>query len=160
MEKLYNEHIVVLWIRLPFVKHTLWIIHFQGRRRRGPQSTCPRTFKSGWHKWVLAVLSKFVGPVRQLNIRDQNCKNAFWQSKVYRSQWPAQCANMSDILDFNRFCRQDRKISRTLKSANSTFSRVRWRDVVCRWFEIWQRFIEGFYIISKWLHVFEFIHVH
>ena len=30
------------------------------------------------------------------------------------------------------------------KSANSMFSRVGWRDVACRWFEIWQRFIEGF----------------
>ena len=34
--------------------------------------------------------------------------------EVYRSQWPAQCAYMSDIPDFNRFCWQDRKILRAL----------------------------------------------
>ena len=37
-----------------------------------------------------------------------------WQLKVYRSQWLTQCAYMSDIPDFNRFCRQDRKISTAL----------------------------------------------
>ena len=35
-----------------------------------------------------------------------------------------------------------------IKSANSTFSCVRWRDVACRWFEIWQCFIQGFYHIK------------
>ena len=34
--------------------------------------------------------------------------------EVFRSQWPTQCAHMSDIPDFNRFCRQDRKILRAL----------------------------------------------
>ena len=36
-----------------------------------------------------------------------------------------------------------------IKSANSTFSCVRWQDVACRWFEIWQHFIEGFYHIKR-----------
>ena len=34
--------------------------------------------------------------------------------EVFRSQWPTQCAHMSDIPDFNRFCRQDWKILRAL----------------------------------------------
>ena len=34
--------------------------------------------------------------------------------EVFRSQWPMQCAYTSDIPDFNRFCRQDRKILRAL----------------------------------------------
>ena len=34
--------------------------------------------------------------------------------EVFRSQWLTQCAHMSDIPDFNRFCRQDRKILRAL----------------------------------------------
>ena len=34
--------------------------------------------------------------------------------EVFRSQWPTQCAHMSDNPDFNRFCRQDRKILRAL----------------------------------------------
>ena len=39
--------------------------------------------------------------------RDQNCESAIWQLKFF-------CAHMSDIPDFNRFCRQDRKILRAL----------------------------------------------
>ena len=49
-------------------------------------------------------------------------------------------------------------ITVAIKYANSTLRGVRWRDVACRWFEIWQHFIEGS-IISKRLHVFECIHV-
>ena len=36
-----------------------------------------------------------------------------------------------------------------IKSAYSTFSRVRWRDIACRWFKNWQRFIQGFYHIER-----------
>ena len=48
--------------------------------------------------------------------RIQKYESAFRQLKVYWSQWPRQWASLSDISDFHRFCRQDRKISRTLIS--------------------------------------------
>ena len=57
-----------------------------------------------------------------------------WQLKVYRSQWLAQCANMSDIIDLYRFCRQDRKISRTL------IGRSRKGGISLSYTYVWQHF--------------------
>ena len=77
------------------------------------------------------------------------------QDLVNQSQistgWKLEWANYSIHVTKNfyvslRKCLQILHVA--IKSANSVFSRVRWPDVACRWFEIWQRLFEGFYHIK------------
>ena len=78
-------------------KHKIWVIH----TFETPASlrVMAQTFNWGSDRNILSG-----SELRKRNLAIE----------VFRSQWPTQCAHMSDIPDFNRFCRQDRKILRAL----------------------------------------------
>ena len=78
-------------------KHIIWVIH---------------TFETPASLHVLAQTFNWGSDRNILSGSELRKRNL--AIEVYRSQWPAQCAYMSDIPDFNRFCWQDRKILRAL----------------------------------------------
>ena len=78
-------------------KHKIWVIH---------------TFETPASLRVLAQTFNWGSDRNILSGSELRKRNL--AIEVFRSQWPTQCAHMSDIPDFNRFCRQDRKILRAL----------------------------------------------
>ena len=78
-------------------KHKIWVIH---------------TFETPASLRVLAQTFNWGSDRNILSGSELRKRNL--AIEVFRSQWPTQCAHMSDIPDFNRFCRKDRKILRAL----------------------------------------------
>ena len=78
-------------------KHKIWVIH---------------TFETPASLRVLAQTFNWGSDRNILSGSELRKRNL--AIEVFRSQWPTQCAYTSDIPDFNRFCRQDRKILRAL----------------------------------------------